>query len=96
MDGGRDYIIETNRGQTFVIGFMDDYSIWPTGTEFSRQVVNIAQHKEFHLLRGEKDIYIVRGEHGDDFDSQLTRVKKAQLMPLFYISYHYLCSKLFG
>jgi hypothetical protein len=30
-DNGIDYYIETNRGQIFVIGFMDDYSIWPTG-----------------------------------------------------------------
>ena len=30
-ENGRDYLIETNRGQIFVIGFMDDYSIWPTG-----------------------------------------------------------------
>ena len=28
---GCDYLIETNRGQIFVIGFMDDYSIWPSG-----------------------------------------------------------------
>ncbi len=28
---GRDYLIETSRGQIFVIGFMDDYSIWQTG-----------------------------------------------------------------
>ena len=47
------------------------------GAEFSRQVVNIAQHREFHLLRGEKDIYIVGGEHGDDFDSQLNAARKA-------------------
>ena len=30
-ENGRDYLIETSRGQIFVIGFMDDYSIWPTG-----------------------------------------------------------------
>ncbi|MBR1520840.1 MAG: hypothetical protein IJ635_06355 [Bacteroidaceae bacterium] len=30
-ENGRDYIIETNRGNIFIIGFMDDYSIWPTG-----------------------------------------------------------------
>ena len=30
-EDGRDYNIETNRGQIFVIGFMDDYSIWSTG-----------------------------------------------------------------
>ena len=30
-DDGRDYYVETNRGQIFDIGFMDDYSIWPTG-----------------------------------------------------------------
>ena len=28
---GRDYYVETSRGQIFDIGFMDDYSIWPTG-----------------------------------------------------------------
>lgn len=27
----RNYLIETNRGHIFVIGFMDDYSIWTTG-----------------------------------------------------------------
>ena len=26
-----DYFIEINRGQIFVTGFMDDYSIWPMG-----------------------------------------------------------------
>ena len=26
-EDGRDFLIETNRGQIFVIGFMDDYSI---------------------------------------------------------------------
>ena len=30
-DNGRDYNIETSRGQIFVIGFMDDYSIWQDG-----------------------------------------------------------------
>lgn len=30
-ENGRDYNIETSRGHIFVIGFMDDYSIWPTG-----------------------------------------------------------------
>ena len=30
-EDGCDYLIETNRGQIFVIGFMDDYSIWQTG-----------------------------------------------------------------
>ncbi len=30
-EDGRDFIVETNRGQIFVIGFMDDYSIWPNG-----------------------------------------------------------------
>ena len=30
-EDGRDYIIETSRGQIFVIGFMDDYSIWQSG-----------------------------------------------------------------
>ena len=28
---GHDYNIETTRGHIFVIGFMDDYSIWPEG-----------------------------------------------------------------
>ena len=30
-DDGRDYYVETGRGQIFVIGFMDDYSVWQTG-----------------------------------------------------------------
>ena len=30
-EDGRDYLVETSRGHIFVIGFMDDYSIWPTG-----------------------------------------------------------------
>ena len=30
-ENGKDYLIETNRGNIFVVGFMDDYSIWPTG-----------------------------------------------------------------
>ena len=30
-EDGRDYLIETSRGSIFVVGFMDDYSIWPTG-----------------------------------------------------------------
>ena len=30
-EDGRDYYIETTRGQIFLVGFMDDYSIWETG-----------------------------------------------------------------
>ena len=30
-EDGKDYLIETNRGNIFVVGFMDDYSIWLTG-----------------------------------------------------------------
>ncbi len=30
-EDGRDYLIETYKGQIYVIGFMDDYSIWPSG-----------------------------------------------------------------
>lgn len=30
-EDGRDYLIETNSGNIFVVGFMDDYSIWSTG-----------------------------------------------------------------
>ena len=30
-ENGRDYLVETSKGHIFVIGFMDDYSIWPTG-----------------------------------------------------------------
>ncbi|MBQ7415321.1 MAG: hypothetical protein IJV09_07825 [Prevotella sp.] len=30
-ENGSDYNIETNRGQIFVVGFMDDYSIWQAG-----------------------------------------------------------------
>ena len=30
-ENGCDYLVETSRGQIFEIGFMDDYSIWPTG-----------------------------------------------------------------
>ena len=30
-ENGKDYLIETSRGNIFVVGFMDDYSIWPTG-----------------------------------------------------------------
>ncbi len=30
-ENGRDFLIETYRGQIYVIGFMDDYSIWPSG-----------------------------------------------------------------
>ena len=30
-ENGHDYNIETNRGKIFMIGFMDDYSIWQEG-----------------------------------------------------------------
>lgn len=30
-ENGRDYLVETNHDLLFRIGFMDDYSIWPTG-----------------------------------------------------------------
>ena len=30
-EDGRDFFIETTRGQIFLVGFMDDYSIWETG-----------------------------------------------------------------
>ena len=42
-EDGRDFIVETNRGQIFVIGFMDDYSIWPNGAyQFT---INNQSHK---------------------------------------------------
>lgn len=30
-EDGCDYYVETNKGHIFVVGFMDDYSIWQTG-----------------------------------------------------------------
>ena len=30
-EDGQDYLIETTRGHIFVVGFMEDYSIWPIG-----------------------------------------------------------------
>ena len=30
-EDGRDYLVETSYELLFKIGFMDDYSIWPTG-----------------------------------------------------------------
>lgn len=30
-ENGEDYLVETSEGLLFRIGFMDDYSIWPTG-----------------------------------------------------------------
>ncbi len=42
-ENGRDFLIETNRGQIFVIGFMDDYSIWPTGAY--QLTINNQSHK---------------------------------------------------
>lgn len=30
-ENGCDFLVETSKGHLFVIGFMDDYSIWPTG-----------------------------------------------------------------
>jgi len=40
---GRDYTIETNRGHIFVIGFMDDYSIWPSGA-YQFTITNQSHH----------------------------------------------------
>ena len=31
-ENGRDYLVETDSHLLFRVGFMDDYSIWPTGT----------------------------------------------------------------
>ena len=30
-EDGRDYFVETTNGHIFIVGFMDDYSIWSTG-----------------------------------------------------------------
>ena len=30
-ENGRDYFIETTRGNIFIVGFMDDFSIWESG-----------------------------------------------------------------
>lgn len=30
-ENGRDFYIETDTGNLFKVGFMDDYSIWETG-----------------------------------------------------------------
>ena len=30
-ENGRDYLVETSYDLLFKIGFMDDYSIWPSG-----------------------------------------------------------------
>ena len=31
-ENGRDYLVETSYDLLFMIGFMDDYSIWPIGS----------------------------------------------------------------
>ena len=48
-----------------------------TGSDFSRQVVCIAQHREFHLLKGETKIYGVGGELSEDFEPLLNAAHKA-------------------
>lgn len=47
------------------------------GSEFSRQVVRIAQRHEFHLLVGETSIFSVGGEQGEDYVSLLNAAHKA-------------------
>ena len=48
-----------------------------TGADFSRQVVKIAQHRQFHLLEGENAIFTVGGEQGEDYVALLNAAHKA-------------------
>ncbi|MBR1557259.1 MAG: hypothetical protein IJ647_05815 [Prevotella sp.] len=42
-ENGRDYFIETTRGNIFIVGFMDNYSIWEKGAyQFT---INNASHQ---------------------------------------------------
>ena len=51
-ENGKDYLIETNRGNIFVVGFMDDYSIWPTGAyQFTINNQNHLPSPNDHKLR---------------------------------------------
>lgn len=48
-----------------------------TGADFSRQVVCIAQRREFHLIKGENKIYGAGGELSEDFESLFNAARKA-------------------
>ena len=51
-ENGKDYLIETNRGNIFVVGFMDDHSIWPTGAyQFTINNQNHLPSPNDHKLR---------------------------------------------
>ena len=78
-ENGRDFYIETDRGNLFKVGFMDDYSIWDTGAyqftihnEGSRPSPNDSKLKFtlFRLIEAffdtNPDILLYICETGDD------------------------------
>ena len=48
-----------------------------TGAAFSKQVERIANLGEFHLIEGEKDIYTVGCEQGNDYANLVNAARKA-------------------
>ena len=48
-----------------------------TGADFIRQLKQIVSSGEFHPVEGEKDIFSVGGENGEDYDNLLNAARKA-------------------
>ena len=48
-----------------------------TGADFIRQLKLIVSSGEFHPVEGEKDIFSVGGENGEDYDNLLNAARKA-------------------
>ena len=48
-----------------------------TGADFIRQLKLIVSSGEFHRVEGEKDIFSVGGENGEDYDNLMNAARKA-------------------
>ena len=48
-----------------------------TGADFIRQLKLIVSSGEFHPVEGEKDIFSVGGENGEDYDNLINAARKA-------------------
>ena len=48
-----------------------------TGADFIRQLKLIVSSGEFHPVEGEKDIFSVGGENGEDYDNLMNAARKA-------------------
>ena len=50
------------------------------GADFVRQLKLLASFSDFHLVKGEKSIYAMGGEQGEDYEAQMNAARKLVLL----------------